>query len=92
MNKKELQAFAQTAAKNIKSQEDLNQFQQMLTKVTVEAALNAELDTPRYRAESRLRRHFRQWLAHCSRGHFYVEFIGQSRSDIVRRNGATDSL
>ncbi len=44
MNKKELQAFAQAAAKNIKSQEDLNQFQQMLTKVTVEAALNAELD------------------------------------------------
>ena len=34
MNKKELQAFAQAAAKNIKSQEDLNQFQQMLTKVT----------------------------------------------------------
>lgn len=44
MDKKELQAFAQAAAKNIKSQEDLNQFQQMLTKVTVEAALNAELD------------------------------------------------
>ena len=44
MNKKELEAFAQAAAKNIKSQEDLNQFQQMLTKVTVEAALNAELD------------------------------------------------
>ena len=44
MNKKELQAFAKAAAKNIKSQEDLNEFQQMLTKVTVEAALNAELD------------------------------------------------
>ena len=44
MNKKDLQAFAQAAAKNIKSQEDLNQFQQMLTKITVEAALNAELD------------------------------------------------
>ena len=44
MNKKELEAFAQAAAKNIKSQKDLNQFQQMLTKVTVEAALNAELD------------------------------------------------
>lgn len=44
MNKKELQAFAQAAAKNIKSQEDLSQFLQMLTKVTVEVALNAELD------------------------------------------------
>ena len=44
MNKKELQAFAKAAAKNIKSHEDLSQFQQMLTKVTVEAALNAELD------------------------------------------------
>jgi len=44
MNKKELMAFAKAAAKNIKTQEDLSQFQQMLTKVTVEAALNAELD------------------------------------------------
>jgi|TARA_B110000967_G_C18410634_1_gene329009 hypothetical protein len=40
MNKKDLQAFAQAAAKNIKSQEDLNQFQQILTKITVEAAHN----------------------------------------------------
>lgn len=44
MNKKELHAIAQAAAKNIKSEEDLNEFRQMLTKVTVEAALNAELD------------------------------------------------
>ncbi len=44
MDKKELMAFAKAAAKNIKTQEDLSQFQQMLTKVTVEAALNAELD------------------------------------------------
>jgi transposase-like protein len=44
MNKKELQAIAQKAAKNIKTEEDLNEFRQMLTKVTVEAALNAELD------------------------------------------------
>jgi transposase-like protein len=44
MDKKELMAFAKAAAKNIKTQEDLNQFQQILTKVTVEAALNAELD------------------------------------------------
>ena len=44
MEKKELQAIAQAAAKNIKSEEDLNEFRQMLTKITVEAALNAELD------------------------------------------------
>ena len=44
MKKKELQAIAQAAAKNIKSEEDLNEFRQMLTKITVEAALNAELD------------------------------------------------
>ena len=44
MNKKELQAMAEAAAKNIKTEEDLNEFRQMLTKVTVEAALNAELD------------------------------------------------
>lgn len=44
MNEKELQAIAQAAAKNIKTEEDLNQFRQMLTKITVEAALNAELD------------------------------------------------
>jgi putative transposase len=44
MDHKELQAIAQAAAKNIKTQEDLKEFQQMLTKITVEAALNAELD------------------------------------------------
>jgi len=43
MNKKELQAMAQAAAKNIKTEDDLNDFRQMLTKITVEAALNAEL-------------------------------------------------
>jgi len=32
------------AAKNIKTEEDLNEFRQMLTRITVEAALNAELD------------------------------------------------
>lgn len=37
-------AFAREAAKSIKSEEDLNDFSAMLTKVTVEAALNAELD------------------------------------------------
>jgi putative transposase len=34
----------QAAAKNIKTQEDFKEFQQMLTKITVEAALHAELD------------------------------------------------
>ncbi len=44
MNKAELEAFAREAAKSIKTEKDLNSFSQMLTKVTVEAALNAELD------------------------------------------------
>lgn len=44
MNKKELEAFAREAAKTIKTESDLNDFRQMLTKVTVETALNAELD------------------------------------------------
>lgn len=44
MNKKELEAFAREAAKGLKTEKDLNEFSQMLTKVTVEAALNAELD------------------------------------------------
>jgi len=44
MNKEDQQAFAQEAAKNIKTEDDLTEFRQMLTKITVEAALNAELD------------------------------------------------
>lgn len=44
MKTEELQKIAQEAAKNIKPEQDLAEFQQMLTKVTVEAALNAELD------------------------------------------------
>ena len=44
MNKKELEAFAKEAAKSIKTEADLNDFRAMLTKVTVEAALKAELD------------------------------------------------
>jgi len=44
MNKKELEAFAKQAAKGIKTESDLNDFRAILTKVTVEAALNAELD------------------------------------------------
>ena len=38
MNKKELEAFAKEAAKTIKTEQDLNEFRQMLTKITVEAA------------------------------------------------------
>ena len=44
MNKKELEAFSREAAKGLKTEKDLNEFSQMLTKITVEAALNAELD------------------------------------------------
>ena len=44
MNKDELQAIAQAAANNIKTETDLNEFTQMLSKVAIEAALNAELD------------------------------------------------
>lgn len=44
MNKKELEAFALEAAKGIKTEKDLNDFSLMMTKITVEAALNAELN------------------------------------------------
>ena len=44
MNRKDLQALANTAAKSIKTEADLNEFRQMLTKITVEAALNGEMD------------------------------------------------
>ena len=44
MNRKELEAFGREVAKGIKTEDDLNDFRKMLTKVTVEAALNAELD------------------------------------------------
>lgn len=44
MNPKDLEAFAREAAKHMKTEKDLRDFTQMLTKVTVEAALNGELD------------------------------------------------
>ena len=44
MNKKELETFAKQAAKGIKSEQDLTDFRRILTKITVEAALNAELE------------------------------------------------
>lgn len=47
MTKQELEAFAKEAAKGFKSQQDLVDFSQILTKITVEAATNAELDDHR---------------------------------------------
>ncbi|WP_062268145.1 IS256 family transposase [Endozoicomonas arenosclerae] len=44
MNKQQLEAFAREAAKSIKTESDLNDFRQMLSKVTIETALNTELD------------------------------------------------
>jgi len=44
MTKQELEAFAKEADKGFKYQQYLLYFSQMLTKITVEAALNAELD------------------------------------------------
>ena len=44
MNKKDLEAFAKEAAKSFKTEKDLSDFSRMLKKVTVEAALNTELD------------------------------------------------
>lgn len=44
MNKKDLEAFAREAAKHMKTEKDLSDFSQMLTKITVEAALSGELD------------------------------------------------
>ena len=46
MKKQELEVFAREVAQGLKTEEDLNEFSQMLTKVTVEAALNAELEDP----------------------------------------------
>jgi putative transposase len=44
MKREELELFAREAAKSLKTEKDLNDFSQMLTKVVVEAALNVELD------------------------------------------------
>lgn len=44
MDKEQLEAFAKEAAKSIKSPADLDDFRKMLTKVTIETALNAELE------------------------------------------------
>ncbi|MDE1236333.1 transposase [Vibrio aestuarianus] len=44
MDKKVLEGFAREVAKLIKTESDLDDFRKMLTKVTVETALNVELD------------------------------------------------
>lgn len=44
MKREELEAFALKASKGLKTQKDLLDFTQILTKITVEAALNSELD------------------------------------------------
>lgn len=44
MNREELEAFAREASKSLKTEQDLNDFSRMLSKITVEAALNAELE------------------------------------------------
>ena len=45
MDRKALEQFAKAAAQSIKTEADLEDFRKILTKVTVETALNAELDT-----------------------------------------------
>jgi len=42
MKKEELHAIAQAAAKNITTEHDLTELTKMLSKITIEAALNAE--------------------------------------------------
>lgn len=43
MDEKKLKTLAAELAKGLKTEADLNQFSRMLTKLTVETALNAEL-------------------------------------------------
>lgn len=43
MDEKKLKALAAELAKDLKTEADLNAFSRMLTKLTVETALNAEL-------------------------------------------------
>jgi putative transposase len=43
MDEKQLQALVNELAKNLKTPEDLNQFDRLLKKISVEAALNAEM-------------------------------------------------
>lgn len=43
MDEKQLQALANELAKNLKTPDDLNQFDRLLKKISVEVALNAEM-------------------------------------------------
>ncbi|KNI10748.1 transposase [Salmonella enterica subsp. enterica serovar Schwarzengrund] len=43
MDEKQLKALANELAKNLKTPEDLSQFDRLLKKISVEAALNAEM-------------------------------------------------
>ncbi|WP_442890994.1 hypothetical protein [Arsenophonus sp. PmNCSU2021_1] len=43
MDEKQLQALANKLAKNLKTPDDLSQFDRLLKKISVEAALNAEM-------------------------------------------------
>lgn len=43
MDEKQLQALANELAKNLKTPEDLNQFDRLLKKISIEAALNADM-------------------------------------------------
>lgn len=43
MDKKQLQALVNKLAKNLKTPEELNQFDRLLKKISVEAALNTEM-------------------------------------------------
>ena len=43
MDEKQLQALANELAKNLKTPDDLNQFDRLLKKISVEAALSAEM-------------------------------------------------
>jgi putative transposase len=46
MNQKKLQALAEELAKDLKTPEDLSALSAQLTKITVEAALKAEMNNP----------------------------------------------
>ena len=75
MKTEELNQIALTAAKNIKTEQDLTEFQQMLTKVTVEAALNIEVNSepttrPRKSFTWRLRKRWKNGLCQSEIGNW----------------------
>jgi len=54
MKKEDLQAFAQEAAKNIKTKADLTEFRQMLFKITVEAELDDHLGYSKHKKSMKI--------------------------------------